>query len=129
MVSKSGAIDLTAIYGFNGTDLYAVGTRIFGYNPNPPPTFLDSSLIIHFDGTSWKEEKMARGQIMRDIQGNSSNNFWACGRFNTLYHFNGTTWEKDSINIKVPQNQAFHNESVTCDNSNGVFNRLPFLPG
>ncbi len=61
----NASIELQAIYGFNGTDIYAVGTRIFGYNPNPPPTFLDSSLIIHFDGTSWKEEKIPRGQVMR----------------------------------------------------------------
>ncbi|MBI5217140.1 MAG: hypothetical protein HY960_15395, partial [Ignavibacteriae bacterium] len=58
----TGPIDLGAIYGFAANDIYAVGERIY-QNPSPPPNFLDSSLIIHFDGRQWKEEVSQRGLL------------------------------------------------------------------
>ena len=107
-----GAIDLTSIYGFSSTDIYAAGERIIGYNPNPPPTFIDSSLIIHYDGTAWRKVNVYNGSPLRDIQGSSASNIIAGGRYNTLYSFNGSAWQKDSINIQVPAGQSFHIESV-----------------
>jgi len=90
------AIDLTSIYGFSSTDIYAAGS-IIGYNPNPPPTFIDSSLIIHYDGTAWKQQNITSGQALRNIQGSSSTDIWASGIFNTLYHYDGINWKKDGI--------------------------------
>jgi len=113
----SGAIELSAIYGFSGTDIYAAGERIIGYNPNPPPNFIDSSLILHYDGSSWKEEDIVSGNILTNIQGSSTNNVWAAGNFNTLYHYDGSRWTRDSVVINVPVNQAFHILSVGAGNS------------
>jgi len=112
----SGAIDLSAIYGFSSTDIYAVGKRL-RTNPTPPPNFIDSSLIIHYDGSSWRQVNIIAGSMLTDILGNSSNNIWAGGRFNTLYHYDGNKWTRDSVVVDVPQNQAFHILSVGAGNS------------
>jgi hypothetical protein len=61
-----GAIDLGAIYGFSANDIWAVGERI-DYNPTPPPNFLDSSLIIHFDGSRWTEYKVIGGRHLQTV--------------------------------------------------------------
>lgn len=113
-----GAIDLTSIYGFSSTDIYAAGSRIVGYNPNPPPTFIDSNLIIHYDGSTWKRVNTYNGRIVDDIYGISSTDIWAGGYQNTLYHYNGRTWIKDSVNITVPANYNFQVSSISSYNSN-----------
>jgi len=112
----SGAIELASIYGFSGTDIYAVGKRIRP-NPTPPPNFIDSSLIIHYDGSAWRQVNIIAGSMLTYILGSSSNNIWACGNFNTLYHYDGNKWTRDSVLIDVPQNQAFHILSVAAGNS------------
>jgi hypothetical protein len=111
-VILSAPYEFTSIYGFSSTDIYAAGERIIGYNPNPPPTFIDSSLIIHYDGTAWRKVNVYNGSSLRDINGSSASNIIAGGRYNTLYSFNGGAWQKDSINIQVPVGQSFHIESV-----------------
>ncbi len=87
-----GPIDLSAIYGFAANDIYAVGQR-FGINPNPPPNFLDSSLIIHFDGSRWREvELLERGRELIALQGFGTSTIWAGGLYGTAYHRSGATW-------------------------------------
>lgn len=45
-----GPYDLQAIYGFDSTNIYACGNRIYQTFSSSPPYFLDSTFIIHFDG-------------------------------------------------------------------------------
>jgi len=116
--SDWGAIGMTSIYGFSSRDIYAGGDRITGYNPNPPPTFNISSLIIHYDGTSWKRVNTFHGRVIDDIYGISSTDIWAGGDQNTLYHYNGSSWIKDSVNITVPANYIFQISSISSFNSN-----------
>jgi len=97
---------LNSIYGFSSTDVYAAGGQK-----------RDSSFIIHYDGSSWKEEDIVSGNILSNIQGSSANNIWAAGNFNTLYHYDGSRWTRDSVVINVPVNQAFHILSVSAGNS------------
>jgi hypothetical protein len=59
----SGPVSLSAIYGFGPNDIYAVGERIYD-NPNPPYGFLDSSLIIHYDGVKWEDVKLKMGRML-----------------------------------------------------------------
>jgi hypothetical protein len=49
-----GVITLSGIYGFAANDIWAVGDRSYD-NPKPPPNFIDSSLVIHYDGKKWTE--------------------------------------------------------------------------
>jgi len=88
-----GTIDLHAIYGFAKNDIYAVGERIFD-NPTPPPNYLDSSLIIHFDGVSWREVPLARSGPFRALWGlwaASPADLWAGGISGTLIHISGNS--------------------------------------
>jgi hypothetical protein len=113
-----GAIDLTSIYGFSSTDIYAAGSRIIGYNPNPPPTFIDSAIIIHFDGSTWKQVSIYDGIPLNDIYGSSSNDIWAGGLGKNMFHYNGSTWETDSINISIPNGFDFQINTISSYNSN-----------
>jgi len=88
-----GAFDFYAIHGFAANDIWVVGCRIY-YNPTPPPNFLDSSLIIHFDGRQWREHRTLAGSCLLTIFGNSPNDVWAAGGAGTLFHYDGTRWSK-----------------------------------
>ena len=113
-----GATDLYSIYGFSNNDIYAAGERIIGYNPNPPPTFIDSSLIVHYDGSAWKRVNIYNGESLNDIYGSSSNDIWAGGQGKNLFHFNGNKWETDSINVNVPYGFTFQTNTISYYNSN-----------
>ncbi len=84
-----GAIDLEDIYGFGPNDIWAVGDHIRN-NPNPPPNFLDSSLLIHFDGGRWREIPTPAGRTLTAVWGLSSNDLWIAGLQGTLFHYDGT---------------------------------------
>jgi hypothetical protein len=88
----AGPIDLSAIYGFSANDVYAAGQR-FGINPNPPPNFLDSSLIIHFDGSRWSEVPLpARGRQLIGLGKGSGTSIWAGGVNGVSYSNQGNAW-------------------------------------
>jgi hypothetical protein len=108
-----GAIDLSAIYGFGPNDIYAVGERIYD-NPTPPPNFLDSSLIIHYDGVKWKEIHINRGRFLVDISGSSISNIWAVGwEKYSIYHYDGFLWQRDSINLNTQPSEFFQIYSIS----------------
>ena len=88
-----GGITLSAIYGFGPNDIYVVGQRIYD-NPAPPPNFLDSSLIIHFDGTKWSEIQIVRARHLSCIWGASPNDVWFGGSWGSLYHYDGIKTKK-----------------------------------
>ncbi len=45
-------------------------------------------------------------------------NIWAGGRGKNLYHYDGSKWETDSINIYVPPAYDFGVSSISSYNSN-----------
>jgi hypothetical protein len=91
-----GPIDLSAVCGFGPNDIYAVGERI-EINPNPPPNFLDSSLIIHFNGATWTEFKVVGGRMLQAVFGSAPNDIWVGGIEGTIFHFEGSKWDKVDI--------------------------------
>ncbi len=96
----SGAIDLSAVYGFDSNDVWAVGERLWLENN----TFLDSSLIIHWNGFKWEESKVTGGPLI-DIGGSGPDDIWATGA-NTVFHFDGISWHKAPVPIP-PQGVRF----------------------
>lgn len=50
--SMAGAVSLAAIIGFSANEIWLVGERLYGNSP----AYVDSSLLIHFDGENWREE-------------------------------------------------------------------------
>ena len=91
--SISGPIDLTSIYGFGPANIFAVGEKIY-VNENPPPKFLDSSLIIHYDGSRWSEIRVERTRGLLSVWGSSSSDVWIGGAYGSLYHYNGIAWDR-----------------------------------
>jgi hypothetical protein len=93
----SGSIDLYSIFGFSATNISAVGERIYD-NPSPPPNFLDSSLIIQYNGQQWREHRIT-GRYLHTIWASGPQDMWVSGAAGTLWHFNGQSWLKDSLPI------------------------------
>jgi len=115
-----GAFGLSAIYGFGANNIYAVGQRIYS-NPNRPPNFLDSSLIIHFDGRQWREQRVQNGRYLRTIWGSSPSELWAGGRTTTVFQYDGTTWKRDSLPVIVQTDGFFIVEAFESTASGEAF--------
>ncbi|MBI2429585.1 MAG: hypothetical protein HYV29_12480 [Ignavibacteriales bacterium] len=102
----AGPIDLSAIYGFNKNDIWVVGERIYT-NPSPPPNFLDSSLVLHYDGVSWKEHRLPKGRYVLGVWGTSSSNLWTCGLDGQIFHYDGSLWKKESVAVNFLRGLQF----------------------
>jgi len=107
----NASIDLAAVYGFNAGSIYAVGARIYD-NPNPPPHFVDSSLIIRFDGQQWSEEEMEHGELLQSIWGTSPSNLLAGGYTKYLYQNDGAGWKRDSLPVVIPSDGFFQVNAI-----------------
>ncbi|MCL5738716.1 MAG: hypothetical protein M1303_08800 [Bacteroidetes bacterium] len=110
----NAAIDLGDIYGFASNDAWAVGERILD-NPHPPPNFLDSSLIIHFDGTKWVEHHVSNGRLLQTVWGSAPNDVWTGGLAGTFFHYDGLKW------TKVPMDTNDSYRSLTGFGPNDVY--------
>jgi len=109
--SHSGrGINIGQIYGFAPNNIWVVGNYL-QTNPNPPPNFLDSSAIIHVNGTNWRDIPIQRGRTLQGIWGPSPMNVFAAGIFGTLYHYDGSRWTK----IATDQNIWFSKIGGTAD--------------
>ncbi len=111
-----GPIDLAAIHGFSASNIYAVGKRMYD-DWGPPRRFLDSSLIIHFDGRQWREEKVSGGRELQSIWGSSPTDVWTAG-WNTLLHYDGVKWETFPIHLPSEGIQFL---SISGNHSNDIY--------
>jgi hypothetical protein len=113
-----GPFDLSATYGFAADDIWAVGNHIVD-NPNPPPTFLHTSLILHYDGMKWQEVKLTEQKSgLSAIWGSSPDDIWASGLDGTVLHYDGLTWQPVSLPIDIqPGVEPFYNFFSIAGNS------------
>jgi len=86
-----GPIDLSAIYGFSSNDIWVVGEHIYT-NPNRPPNFLDSSLVIHYDGSKWTEAKNPHYRGLFGVWGNAPLDVYVVGRGGLILRSDGVKW-------------------------------------
>jgi len=84
---------LNAIHGFEANNVWVVGSKTY-YNPTPPPNFLDSSLIIRFDGRQWREHPVDGGRSLQAIFSHTPDDIWAAGAAGAVFHYDGTRWSK-----------------------------------
>ena len=91
------------IFGFSPNDIWIAGERIYD-NYNPPPNFIDSSFIMHFDGSSWKRIYAYGGKLIETIWGRAPNDIWFGGLNGTLFHWDGTSIRRDTLPIYIPLN-------------------------
>jgi len=57
----TGPIDLRCVYSFSKNDVWAVGERDYEY-PVGSGKYIDSSIIIHYNGIIWHEHKVEGGR-------------------------------------------------------------------
>jgi hypothetical protein len=115
-----GTVDLSSLIAFSASDIWFVGTR-FQLNPTPPPNFIDSSFILHYDGRNWQEHKAYGGRLLLSIHGIAPNDIWACGFYGTLLHYNGVQWERDSIPLAVPEDWFFALTRIAVASTQDVY--------
>jgi hypothetical protein len=90
-----GPFSFGGIYGFNSNDIFVVGENYYP-NGNPPPNFIDSGLVIHYDGNAWREITLdIRGSYLTTVWGANPSDVWFGGN-GVLYHYDG------SIATRVP---------------------------
>jgi len=109
--------ELRNIYGFSTNDIWAVG-----YVGGPPN---ESSYLVHFNGSSWKGTTLSNGKFLNCIWGSSSTDIWAGGD-ETLFHYNGTAWQKVSFKSSPHDFQfasiiGFTSASIIGFTSNNVY--------
>lgn len=93
--------DFGEVFGFSADNIWIAGSRYYS-NPSPPPNFLDSTLILNFNG-SWENIKPAGGRTLRTVWGSSPNDVWFGGLSGSLlFHWNGTSVKRDSIPYPIP---------------------------
>ncbi|MFB0517202.1 MAG: hypothetical protein ACETWG_11450, partial [Candidatus Neomarinimicrobiota bacterium] len=90
------ADDLRDVLGFAEDDVWAVGVHSYR-NPDPPPNFIDSAMVLHYDGTGWREVKTPSVPGLMAIGGSGPQDIWAGGLYGTLLHYDGNAWTPDSI--------------------------------
>jgi hypothetical protein len=116
-----GSIDLDGdIYGSSIDNIWMGGTRFY-QNPDPPPGLLDSSIIIHYDGSAWQEAPIKRQRMLVSIGGEAPNRLWAGGLFGSLYRYNGQVWQPDSIDHPFPAHEWLNILSIAGHPTAGVY--------
>ena len=86
-------IDVGQVFGFAPNNIFLVGGYIY-LNPSPPPNFLDSSVILHYDGQQWNEMEFSRTEELYAIWGISSDYLIAAGKHGALIQYDGLAWNK-----------------------------------
>jgi hypothetical protein len=54
----------------------------------------DSSLLMHYDGSTWHESPSPAAGIIRAVSMVSANEGWAVGGNGTILHYNGSSWSE-----------------------------------
>jgi len=86
------------IFNFVSTpDIGSVGSMSANKETNIWATSANSSVSLHFNGTSWVTVPMAKASRVNKVAVLSSANVWAVGqqtnaKFSQIQHFNGTAW-------------------------------------
>jgi len=113
---------LSGVQGFRSNDIFVTGEKVY-QNTNPPPNFLDSSLVLRYDGTRWQEVKFERQRVLQSIWGRNPNDIWFGGINGTLYHYDGVTMRKDSVPLLIPKDaDPFYNfYSITGSHDGDVY--------
>jgi hypothetical protein len=137
----SGAYELWRLFGFDSTNIYAVGERVYQTFSDKPPYFLDSSFIIHFDGKYWTEERLPRRYAgLISIYGMNPQRIYVGENYGMIYQYDGKAWTADSSAKKLLNGDAkavcgftsnaewLLASTVTRDNSGGPdrYNMLNF---
>lgn len=101
------AYEIWEVFGFSETDIYFVGhTRESSKEHNN----LVFDMIIHYDGISGVNIDLPKDQNQPDtssamlfVYGDRPDNIWAGGLNGSLYHYDGISWQRDSVQYQFPE--------------------------
>ena len=72
---------LDGIWGSSAQDVFAVGA---------------DGLIMHYDGTAWKQMTSGTAKWLFGVWGSSAQRVFAVGTYGTILQYNGSTWSQMS---------------------------------
>ena len=86
------------VFGFKPDDIWIASSNTILSPPNPA---VYSSVIIHFNGSTWNKENIPVHEgFIQTIWGRSRNEIWAGGLHGIMYKFNGFKW--DYVDLHLP---------------------------
>ncbi len=126
-----GWIRVEDIWGFGEDDVYIVGVD---WTQDDDFGVVDSSFVVHYDGTNWKEIKVDN-YGMTSIGGTGPNDIWLGGwTRGNLSHWNGEKWKNyndvfpEELYYGIPSfediTQGMYNKTYAIVNNYNVF---PYL--
>ncbi|MCP4599091.1 MAG: hypothetical protein GY847_00875 [Proteobacteria bacterium] len=83
---KHEDMELIAIWGSSGTDIYAVGT---------------SGFVVHYNGEAWTENPLDIEGDLLAIWGDSASDVFVVGTRGIVFHFDGSSWSQMESNTEV----------------------------
>lgn len=100
-----GSLELCDIYGFSEDDIWIVGARskLIGWDSLMNIIADVSSIIIHYNGSTWQKLLDDQGEILLTVWGISPSDIWAGGIHGNLFHYNGHLWQPDSVPLRIPR--------------------------
>ena len=82
-----------AMEGSSPANIFFVGAA--GYiNPSPPPTFLDSALVLQFLNGNWIYHNIHDSSALNSVCLINENEIWAGGSQGNLFKYNGVNWQE-----------------------------------
>ena len=112
------------VFGFSANDVWIAG----GFYGNTSTA--DSSLIMHYNGSTWRRINAYGGRLIENIWGNSPDNVWFVGLNGTIFHWNGTSIHPDSLPIRISKDaMPGYNLSVSGNSSGAAYFLLSAASG
>lgn len=108
---------LNSIIGFNERNIFVVGSADYLINKNNSFSIEDSSLIIHFDGSSWRTSILNGGRALFSIAG-TANNTYTAGYNKTFFQFDGMNWIHKTLTFSTPPGYDINYVSSILKRSN-----------
>ena len=84
-VTGGGAVDLSQVFGFSASDIFAVGGVTSGSG--------ERSLILHFDGATWGAMTTPAGGKLNAVWGVPGVEMWAAGVRGSMFHYMSLVWQ------------------------------------
>ena len=108
----AGNFWLNGILGFGANDIWVIGSQVDSIN-QVTDRFVNSSLIIHWNGSNWQEYPVSGGTLIW-IAGLSPDDIWAAGN-DVIFHYNGSSWQKSPVPMP-PEGMRFASVAEVAQN-------------
>ncbi len=118
---------LYSIHGSSPNNVWAVGGS------------KDYAVFLQYNGSNWKKHlaetsdgifgtPISKHEIY-SVYTESETNVWACGDGGLVYHYDGSSWDVDTIRIRLGKNENLAINNVVVFNSEIYFLGVKYLSG